>query len=122
MFYLIQTERLRLLQKLTASKLPFHSAYDIIKNITMKKLLLSALMLTGVAAMAQEPAKQTDQSQQQPVQTAQPAQPAPDQVKPEPVQPAAQAQPAKTRTKKTEATVKEEKTEVKKADPAKKSK
>jgi outer membrane biosynthesis protein TonB len=87
--------------------------------IHMKKLFLSALMLTGVVAMAQEPAKETEQSttttttateQKAPAKEAKPA-----------AQPATQAQPAAP-AKKTEATVKEEKTEVRKADPAKKSK
>ncbi len=85
----------------------------------MKKVFLSALLLTGVMAMAQE--KKPTQVTAQPAQTTQTAAPAVKEAKPATTvqaQPAAQVAPAK----KTETTVKQEKVEVKKADPAKKSK
>ncbi|RYJ43968.1 hypothetical protein [Flavobacterium beibuense] len=73
----------------------------------MKKLFLSALMLTGVMAFAQEQPKAQTQTQQQPAKT-------------EEVKPAETAQPQKAEEKKAEAVKPEEKA-TRKAEPAKKS-
>lgn len=88
----------------------------------MKKLFISALMLTGVVAMAQEqpakvqPAKQPVQKSEQAATTKKEATPA-TVVKAQPAAETKVAAPAKVATP-----AKEEKTEAKKADPAKKSK
>ena len=89
----------------------------------MKKLFVSALMLTGVVAMAQEPAKQAT-TQQQPQTQQQPAQQAPAQQAKPAAEVQTQAQQAKpaANAQKPEATVRNDKAEAKKADPAKKSK
>jgi len=81
----------------------------------MKKVFLSALMLTGVMAFAQEPVK-----------PAQPAQVTTSTTTTKEVKPATDAkvaQPADQakQVKKAETTVKQEKTVEKKADPAKKT-
>jgi hypothetical protein len=82
----------------------------------MKKLLLSALMLTGVVAMAQEPAK----TEKQPAQVTQQPATTTKEAKPATAQPAVQPKQATTTVKKE--AVREEKVEAKKAEPAKKSK
>lgn len=93
--------------------------------ITMKNLFLSVLMLTGIAAFAQEPVKQTTtqtttnttqtQQLQQPAQNTQAAT-----VKQAKLQPSAAATTTTTE-RKSEAVVKEEKVTEKKAQPAKKT-
>ena len=102
-----------------------YQSQKLIKHILyhMKKVLLSAMLLTGVMAMAQEKPAQAPAAQ--PAQTTQTA----TTTATKEVKPAAQAstpataQPAQTATvQKTEATVKQEKVQTKKADPAKKSK
>ncbi|WP_294824138.1 hypothetical protein [uncultured Flavobacterium sp.] len=90
----------------------------------MKKLFISALMLTGMVAMAQETTTQTQAettTKAQPAQTTQTTTPARTEAKP--AAKAQTAQPAQqpVAIKKTEATVKEEKADVKKAEPSKKS-
>lgn len=84
----------------------------------MKNLILSAVMLTGVVAMAQE---QPKQAEKQPTPVTAPAAP----VK-EATTEATKAQPATEKQKQTapvkkEAVVTEKKAEAKKAEPAKKS-
>ena len=76
----------------------------------MKNLFVSALLLTGLIATAQEPVKKEIKTTTQSTTTAKPA-----------TDTTATAAPAQT-TVKTEATTKEEKAVPKKAEPAKKSK
>lgn len=78
----------------------------------MKKLFVSALLLTGLLATAQEPVKKQTQTTTQSTTTT--ARPASDST-------ATATAPAQT-TVKTEATTKEEKAVPKKAEPAKKTK
>jgi hypothetical protein len=111
-----------------ALNLPYSRKNNNLIYIKMKKLILSAMMLTGVIAFAQEqPAKQTTT---QPTQTQQPAQN--DQVKPsQPTQTqpdakqAATSQSTSTSTstqRKSEATIKEQKpASDRKSEPARKS-
>lgn len=93
----------------------------------MKKLFVSALMLTGLLATAQEPAKTTQTTKETtsataitttaatPVTTAQPATAAT--AQPEATKPVSTSDDAKV-----EVVSKDEKVEAKKANPAKKSK
>ncbi|WP_162927084.1 hypothetical protein [Flavobacterium psychrotrophum] len=95
----------------------------------MKKLFVSALMLTGLLATAQEPAKTTQTTKETttatatttsaatPVTTAQPAPAATATAQPAATQPATTSDNAKV-----EAVSKDDKAEAKKANPAKKSK